>query len=211
MHDELEDHDRGLSYDLPRLMSRRRALGMLGGSVALAALAACGSSPSSTGSSATTGGEDAAEIPEETAGPYPGDGSNGPNVLTESGVVRSDITRSFGDASGVAEGVPMTVDLTLLDVAACGTPLAGAAVYLWHCNIDGRYSMYDQGHRRRELPARRPAERQRRQARLHEHLPGGVRGSLAAHPLRGLREPRGRNVRSVEAEDLAARPAEGCL
>jgi protocatechuate 3,4-dioxygenase beta subunit len=144
MHDELEDHDRGLSYDLPRLMSRRRALGVLGGSVALAALAACGSSPSSTGSSAATGGEDAAEIPEETAGPYPGDGSNGPNVLTESGVVRSDITRSFGDASGVAEGVPMTVDLTLLDVAAGGTPLAGAAVYLWHCNIDGRYSMYDQ-------------------------------------------------------------------
>ena len=37
------------------------------------------------------------EIPEETAGPFPGDGSNGPNVLTESGVVRSDITASFGD------------------------------------------------------------------------------------------------------------------
>ena len=46
------------------------------------------------------------EIPEETAGPYPGDGSNGPNVLTESGVVRSDITSSFGSASGVADGRP---------------------------------------------------------------------------------------------------------
>ena len=46
------------------------------------------------------------EIPEETAGPYPGDGSNGPNVLTESGVVRSDITSSFGTASGVAERRP---------------------------------------------------------------------------------------------------------
>ena len=43
------------------------------------------------------------EIPEETAGPYPGDGSNGPNVLAESGIVRSDITRSFGTASGVAD------------------------------------------------------------------------------------------------------------
>jgi hypothetical protein len=43
--------------------------------------------------------------PEETAGPYPGDGSNGVNLLTESGIVRSDITRSFGSASGVAKGL----------------------------------------------------------------------------------------------------------
>ena len=34
--------------------------------------------------------------------------------------------------------------MTLLDVAGGGTALAGAAVYLWHCDIDGRYSMYDQ-------------------------------------------------------------------
>ena len=32
------------------------------------------------------------EIPEETAGPYPGDGSNGPDVLAEDGIVRQDIT-----------------------------------------------------------------------------------------------------------------------
>jgi hypothetical protein len=31
------------------------------------------------------------EVPEETAGPYPGDGSNGPNVLDDSGIVRSDM------------------------------------------------------------------------------------------------------------------------
>lgn len=36
------------------------------------------------------------EVPDETAGPYPGDGSNGPNVLTESGIVRSDIRPGFG-------------------------------------------------------------------------------------------------------------------
>ena len=35
--------------------------------------------------------------------------------------------------------------MTLLDVAGGGTPLAGAAVYLWHCDIAGRYSLYDQG------------------------------------------------------------------
>ena len=78
------------------------------------------------------------EIPEETAGPYPGDGSNGPNVLTESGIVRSDITTSFGDATGVAEGVPLTVKLKVYDLngttprrspaprSTCGTATAKA-------------------------------------------------------------------------------------
>ena len=35
---------------------------------------------------------DCTVIPEETGGPFPGDGSNGPDVLTENGVVRKDIT-----------------------------------------------------------------------------------------------------------------------
>jgi len=83
------------------------------------------------------------EIPQETAGPYPGDGSNGPNVLEASGVVRRDITSSFGTASAKAEGVPLTFTLTLLDNANGCSPLAGAAVYAWHCDRDGKYSMYD--------------------------------------------------------------------
>jgi protocatechuate 3,4-dioxygenase beta subunit len=154
--DEIEDHDKGLAFDMPKLISRRRALGFLGGGAASAVLAACGaSSSSSSGGSATTEStttesattttesSTTTEIPEETAGPYPGDGSNGPNVLTESGVVRKDISKSFGDASGVAEGVPTTVEMTLIDVAGGGKPLAGAAVYLWHCTRDGAYSLYD--------------------------------------------------------------------
>jgi hypothetical protein len=81
-HDtEIEDHDKGLAFDLPKLISRRRALGVAG-SLTTAALAACGASSSSnsTGSSATaTAAADASgEIPDETPGPYPGDGSNGP-------------------------------------------------------------------------------------------------------------------------------------
>jgi protocatechuate 3,4-dioxygenase beta subunit len=150
-HDDdrtIEDHDRGLSYDLPRLMSRRRAVGLLAGGIGTVVLAACGSSgndAASTTGEGSSSADGASEIPDETAGPFPGDGSNGPNILAESGVVRSDITRSFGDASGVAEGVPATIEMTLLDVAGGGTPLAGAAVYVWHCNIDGQCSMYDQG------------------------------------------------------------------
>ena len=87
------------------------------------------------------------EIPEETAGPFPGDGSNGVNVLTESGIVRSDITTSFGSSTTVAEGVPLTVRLRVLDVSDGGSAggLAGAAVYLWHCDREGRYSLYSDG------------------------------------------------------------------
>jgi protocatechuate 3,4-dioxygenase beta subunit len=85
------------------------------------------------------------EIPKETAGPYPGDGSNGPNALAASGVIRQDITSSFGTSTTTAGGVPLTVTLTLLDNANGCTPLAGAAVYAWHCDRDGKYSMYDSG------------------------------------------------------------------
>lgn len=84
------------------------------------------------------------EIPDETAGPFPGDGTNGPNVLEESGVVRSDITASVGGAGGVADGVPLTFTLAIVDVAS-RAPLAGAAVYAWHCDAEGRYSMYSDG------------------------------------------------------------------
>jgi protocatechuate 3,4-dioxygenase beta subunit len=144
-HDQIEDHDLGLSHDLPKILNRRGMLAILGG-VGVAALAGCAADSSSggaeTGSTVEVGD---GEIPEETAGPYPGDGSNGPNVLTESGVVRSDITRSFGGASGVAEGVPMTVNLRVYDLDGDeATPLAGAAVYLWHCDRDGNYSLYSE-------------------------------------------------------------------
>jgi protocatechuate 3,4-dioxygenase beta subunit len=149
---ELHDHDRGLSHDLPTLLSRRRALTLLGGAGLAAALAGCGvaSTGDSSGGSPTTSASSAAAsdgsgIPEETAGPYPGDGSNGVNVLAESGIVRGDITRSFGSASGVAEGVPLTIKLTVLDTANGAGPLQGAAVYLWHCDREGRYSLYSEG------------------------------------------------------------------
>ena len=157
------EHDLGLEYDLGTLQ-RRRFLGLFAGA-GLAVVAGCAtddatdsatdsatsgtttttsSTPSATSSTTTGTTTDVDEIPQETAGPYPGDGSNGPNVLTESGIVRKDITKSFGSASGVAAGVPLTVELTILD-ADKDTPLAGAAVYLWHCDAEGRYSLYSDG------------------------------------------------------------------
>jgi protocatechuate 3,4-dioxygenase beta subunit len=156
-HDEeLHEHDRGLSHDLPTLLSRRRALGLLGGTGLAVVLAGCGISgdddddgtggPAGPSASTAAGtASDGTTIPEETAGPYPGDGSNGANVLTESGIVRSDITRSFGSASGVASGVPLTIRLKVLDTGNNAGALAGAAVYLWHCDREGRYSLYSDG------------------------------------------------------------------
>src|SRR4029078_11909612 len=80
-------------------------------------------------------------VPQETAGPFPADGSNGVNVLTQNGVVRRDIKSSFGTSSKSAAGVPITLQLTVVD-AATGKPLSGAAVYVWHCDNNGNYSLY---------------------------------------------------------------------
>ncbi len=152
------DHDGGLAVDLPGLLSRRRMLGLGGAGVAAALLAGCGDDsnpaaqnptptpmPAATGAATGAATEDA-EIPEETAGPFPGDGSNGPDALTASGVVRRDIRSSFGSATGTAAGVPLTIRLTVVQLEdGVSTPIEGAAVYLWHADREGRYSMYSPG------------------------------------------------------------------
>jgi protocatechuate 3,4-dioxygenase beta subunit len=146
-----------MSHELPieheravPTLSRRRVLtsgaiavgaALVGGSTVTAATKTTKKSTKSTGagSKAANG---CAVIPQETGGPFPGDGTNGPNVLTEPGVVRSDIRTSVGSASGVAGGVPLRVKLRVQSSKDC-SPLAGAAVYIWHCSREGAYSMYD--------------------------------------------------------------------
>lgn len=160
-----EDH-RGLVYDVRTLIDRRRALGIFSGVALTSLLAACGvktdesadaaatadSTPTATATPTTTPSASASaaasapldEVPDETGGPYPADGSNGVNVLDDSGIVRSDIRASFGSSTTVAQGVPLTVALTVRD-AATGAALAGRGVYLWHCDRDGNYSLYSRG------------------------------------------------------------------
>ena len=129
--------DQGLAFDLATLVTRRQALRMLGLGTAALGLAACGNGSSS--------GSASAEIPDETEGPYPGDGSNGPDVLERTGVVRRDIRSSFGQATGTADGVPMTLEMEIKDLANGGAPFVGVAVYVWHCDREGRYSLYSDG------------------------------------------------------------------
>ncbi|WP_433041343.1 intradiol ring-cleavage dioxygenase [Dactylosporangium sp. CS-033363] len=141
--------DQGLGFDLGTMLQRRHLLRAFGlGAAVVGLTAACGNDSTtttpSTSASATSGGTASGEIPDETAGPYPGDGSNGPNVLNQSGIVRSDIKSSFGTASGTAEGIPLTIELSIVDMAG-GKPFAGVAVYVWHCDREGRYSLYSQG------------------------------------------------------------------
>lgn len=137
-HDDA-DHHGGLARDL-QLLTRRRLLGMATGATAgltlAPLLAACGADEGD-------GDGDGAcpAFPEETAGPFPGDGTNGANALALAGIVRSDIRASVGGATGVAGGVVLTVTLTLVGSGTC-VPLAGHAVYLWHCDREGNYSMY---------------------------------------------------------------------
>jgi protocatechuate 3,4-dioxygenase beta subunit len=66
-------------------------------------------------------------------------------VLTQSGIVRRDITSSFGSSTTKAEGVPLGITMTINDFANNKSPLAAAAVYVWHCDREGRYSLYSQG------------------------------------------------------------------
>lgn len=155
-HDDAHDdyHDLGLPADLnmwlKRPLERRRVL-QLGALGIGTLLAGCSSAQAITAC--------LSEIPEETAGPYPADGSSGMgggpggpgggssdeavNVLERSGIVRSDIKTSL-NTGNTAAGVPATITLLLQRVSDC-TPLAGYAIYLWHCTRDGAYSMYGSG------------------------------------------------------------------
>ena len=87
--------DQGLAFDLTTLIDRRQVIKLIGSAglaagvltifgctpgAILSSASTAGSTP--TGSTATTGSTASCDIiPEETAGPFPGDGSNGPDVL----------------------------------------------------------------------------------------------------------------------------------
>lgn len=141
-HPDEEVVDQGAPFDIRTLLTRRSVFSLAGLGIGAAVLAACTPASSGTSSSTASGTSTSeGEIPDETAGPYPGDGSNGPDALEESGIIRQDI-RSSIDGSATADGVPLTFELEVLDMANGNAPFAGVAVYAWHCTAQGEYSMY---------------------------------------------------------------------
>lgn len=134
-HDDHHAHDLGFAHDVKIMLGRRRFLALMGGIGAVAVAA---------GPAAAL---ECVALPWETAGPYPADGSNARegqivNALTEEGVVRQDLRASFGALTKVVDGVQLDLELTLVDADGC-TPLQGHAIYIWHCDTTGLYSLYD--------------------------------------------------------------------
>jgi protocatechuate 3,4-dioxygenase beta subunit len=86
--------------------------------------------------------------PGDMAGPYPGNGTNmldgkSANVLTLSGIVRSDIRKSIAGAKGEATGVALNIRFRVVNSKASCADLSGYVIYLWHNDAAGLYSMYD--------------------------------------------------------------------
>jgi hypothetical protein len=114
-------------------LSRRRALTKLGG---LAAVALGGSAlgarelldaedagAAGNGPAAVSSGLVACVLaPEQTEGPY----------YVDDAAIRRDVTEG-------KPGVPLTLRLTVVNVASC-KPIKGAAVEIWHCDAGGVYS-----------------------------------------------------------------------
>jgi protocatechuate 3,4-dioxygenase beta subunit len=117
-----------------RKVTRREALGALG-ATGMAVALGCGegspTSPTTTTTTTTTttagGSSTCAVIPSETEGPYP----------SNSLLLRRDITE--GKA-----GLPLTVQLMVVNVNSSCTPVPGATVEIWHCDASGYYSEYSQ-------------------------------------------------------------------
>ncbi|SFS72243.1 dioxygenase family protein [Sphingobacterium wenxiniae] len=66
--------------------------------------------------------------PSETEGPFP--------TKSPASYVRSDIRKGDG------LGVEMAALITIASVKNSCSPLAGALVDIWHCDVDGNYSQY---------------------------------------------------------------------
>lgn len=128
-------HDLGFSHDLPNMIGRRRVMTLLAG----AGVASLSGLPAIAG--------ECVALPWETAGPYPGDGSNTKagqtvNALTQEGIIRNDLRTSFAGMDPVAEGLQLDVEITLENAEGC-VPLSDYAIYAWHCDATGLYSLYD--------------------------------------------------------------------
>lgn len=162
-----QKHGHSLAEDLSliqeQLLGRRQALRLMALSGAATLLPGCGGGGSDTSTTIitpvvstipvtpTTPTETTASCvvsSTETNGPYPADGTNTSsgstsNVLSLASAVRSDIRSSFLNTSTVAPGVRVDLMIKLVNVRNACSALTSHAIYLWQCDAQGRYSLYD--------------------------------------------------------------------
>lgn len=131
----------------PPNRKRRHALRALGAAFVSAPLGAalgCSSDPSTPTSASgtsttttTTGGGTSAQCVEsatETRGPYP----DITGMANNQAFYRQDIREGRA-------GTPLTVTFTVVNTRNACAPVANAAVEIWQCDAEGRYSEYAQG------------------------------------------------------------------
>ena len=144
--DDADHNDGGFHQDLrlfqTKLIERRRALALLGGGTVLAATAGNLMFPRRV----LAAGRCVADAPE-IVGPFPADGTNQSqgvtsDILTEDGIVRSNIRRSFLTSKTKAEGVKVRLDFEVINTNNGCAAESGFAVYVWQCSRDGLYSLY---------------------------------------------------------------------
>src|SRR5271170_2803637 len=149
----LHHHDLGLQHDLGAYLNRRRALALVASATAIGALSDLGRgrifpTAQAEAIAKASDGRECLLDPTETEGPFPGDGSNNAhgtlaNVLKSGGIVRRDMRTNIAKTAIAAEGQAFDLEITLVNVRQACAPLAGHAIYLWHCDALGRYSIYD--------------------------------------------------------------------
>jgi len=121
------------SDDMPvgRVLSRRRALAVLGltaGAFAVAGSAAAAAAGTKNGADGSA--VDCVAKPEMTEGPY----------FVDEGLNRSDIRIDTADGT-IVDGTKLTLTLRIYQIVDCvRKPLPNATVDIWHCDSAGVYS-----------------------------------------------------------------------
>jgi protocatechuate 3,4-dioxygenase beta subunit len=138
------EHSSKPDVTLPAV-TRRGALRVLGGAAGAVFLVSCGGSGDSTSSTistdttgttttttATTSSSSCAVTPEGEIGPYFADDS-------AAGFNRIDIRANI-DGTSTQSGIPLTLNITVVDTEKSCIGLQNAQVDIWHCNAEGVYS-----------------------------------------------------------------------